>query len=389
MNIKKTPLLLLSGISLFFILGASSLLTENADLAKNNNDWPVSTPKAEKVDANIINAIHQDIQAGKYGLIDHFLLIRNGKVIADHHYQQDYESIMRQHDTTNHQYNYDHTAWHPYYQNTDLHTMQSVTKSVTALLVGIAVDEGYIKSVNLPAMSFFKSYKTGSTDPRRASMTVEDLLTMQSGIEWDEESYDEADNSCILMEASEDWIQFVLDNPMDRQPGEQFEYNSGASVLLGKIVREATGKRIDKWAEEKLFAPLGIKEYYWKITPKGEVDTEGGLYLSTHSLAKIGYLMMHDGQWNDQQIISKESAMQSLKPHVDFNGTQGYGYQWWVQEHQNGSTNVFAGNGYGGQFLVCAPAQDLLVVFNGWEIHNRPEQSTWTVFREKILPAAE
>ena len=95
-------------------------------------------------------------------------------------------------------------------------------------------------------------------------MTLEDLLTMRSGIEWNEASYDESDNSCILMEASDDWIQFVLDHPSDTIPGTIFEYNSGASVLLGKIVRLSTGKRIDQWAEEKLFQPLGIKNYYWK-----------------------------------------------------------------------------------------------------------------------------
>lgn len=351
-----------------------------------SNNWPVSTPAAEGFNAAVIDSIHGDITSGAYGLIDHFLLIKNGKIIAEHHYEQDYESIMLQNDTTNYQYNYDHTAWHPYYRNTNLHTLQSVTKSVTALLMGIAVDEGLIESVNLSAMSFFDNYAVDLSDERKANMKIEDLLTMQSGIEWDEDSYDEADNSCILMEASEDWISFVLKHPMDTFPGARFEYNSGASVLLGKIVRETTGKRIDKWAEEKLFAPLGIEDYYWKITPKGEIDTEGGLYLSAHSLAKIGYLMMHDGKWDDQQIVSKEWVAQSVKPHVDFNGTNGYGYQWWIQEHVEGATKVFAGNGYGGQFVICAPAQDLLVVFNGWHIHGRAQKSTWTVFREKLIP---
>ena len=212
---------------------------------------------------------------------------------------------------------------------------------------------------------------------------------MQSGIEWDEENYDEADNSCILMEGSEDWIQFILDHPMDTIPGTTFEYNSGASVLLGKIVREATGKRIDKWAEEKLFEPLGIEEYYWKVTPKGEIDTEGGLYLDAYDLAKIAYLMLNHGTWEGLQIVSKQWVSNSLTPHVSFNGESGYGFQWWIPVHDEGQAIIFAGNGYGGQFLQVVPQYDLIVVFNGWNIHDRPEKSSWRALQQRILPAVQ
>ncbi len=347
--------------------------------------WQSSTPEAEGIDPLVIDSIHREISNGTYGLVDRFLLIRNDKIVADYTYEQNYDSVMVQYDTTNFQYNYDHTAWHPYYQGTDLHTMQSVTKSVTSVLFGIAVDEGLIPGVDVLAMPYFADYNVNEYDELRRSMTLEDLLTMRSGIEWDEENYDEAHNSCILMELSDDWIQFVLSQPSDTIPGEQFEYNSGASVLLGKIVREATGKRIDKWAEEKLFGPLGI-DYYWKITPKGEVDTEGGLYLTTYGLAKIGQLMMNEGQWEGQQIVSKEWVAQSLKPSVRFNEVRGYGYQWWVPQYENGEMKIFAGNGYGGQFLFGVPEEDLIVVFNGWHHHGRPAKSTYRALQDRILP---
>ncbi len=347
--------------------------------------WPVSSPSQEGVDSLVLDSIHQDISRGLYGLVDRFLVIRNGKILVDHTYEQDYDSVMVLFDTTNYQYNYDHTAWHPYYRDTDLHTMQSVTKSVTSVLFGIAVDEGLIPGVDTAAMAYFTGYGVDLFDERRQAMTLEDLLTMRSGIEWDEENYDEANNSCILMENSDDWISFVLRHPMDTIPGEVFEYNSGASVLLGKIVREATGKRIDQWAEEKLFGPLDI-DYYWKITPRGEVDTEGGLYLSTYDMAKIGYLMMNGGQWEGQQIVSKEWVEQSLRPTVQFNERRGYGYQWWIPEHRDGQARIFAGNGYGGQFLMVAPEYDLIVAFNGWQHHGRPEKSTWMAMEERILP---
>lgn len=374
--------------------GAESSSPVVSDGSYPGETWPVSTPEAEGIDPAAIDEIHADMEAGKYGLIDHFLLIRNGRVVADYHYEQDYESIAANYDTTNHQYNYDHPAWHPYYRDTKLHTMQSVTKSVTSAAFGIAVDEGLLNDVQSPAMSLFEGYQQDFSDGRRNSVKLEDLLTMRSGIDWNEMiSYDDSTNSCVLMEASDEWIQFVLDQPMREEPGTVFDYNSGASVLLGKLVRIGTGKRIDDWAREKLFEPIGIDEFYWKITPDGEVDTEGGLYLTTHDLARIGYLFLRDGQWNGRQIISQDWTSVSTSPVVadtypdseDIN--VGYGYQWWVPDQADGKTQIFAANGYGGQFLLVAPEYDIVAVFNGWNTHEAPEMSTWRTLQERILPA--
>lgn len=384
---KDLSQLFIYSFLLFSLIGCQSNSNKEQSTAQALY-WPTSTPEAEGINPLVIDSIHREISDGTYGLVDRFLVIRNDKIVADYTYEQNYDSVMVLFDTTNFQYNYDHTAWHPYYRNTDLHTMQSVTKSVTSVLFGIAVDEGLIPDVNALAMPYFSGYNVNQYDEWRRSMTLEDLLTMRSGIEWDEENYDEAHNSCILMELSDDWIQFVLGQPSDTIPGEQFEYNSGASVLLGKVVREATGKRIDQWAQEKLFGPLDI-DYYWKITPKGEVDTEGGLYLSTYDLAKIGQLMMNDGQWEGQQIVSKEWVEQSLKPTVKLNETRGYGYQWWVPRHDDGEMKIFAGNGYGGQFLFGVPEEDLIVVFNGWQHHGRPAKSTYRALEDRILPGLE
>ena len=358
------------------------------------DSWPVSSPETEGIDPAAIQAIHADMEAGKYGLIDHFLLIRNGRIVADYRYERDYASIAADYDTTNHQYNYDHPDWHPYYRDTELHTMQSVTKSVTSAALGIAIDEGMLQDVATPAMAMFEGYEQDFTDPRREAVKLEDLLTMRSGIDWNEMiSYADSTNSCILMEASDEWIQFVLDQPMREDPGTIFDYNSGASVLLGKLVRVGTGMRIDDWAREKLFEPIGIDEFYWKITPDGEVDTEGGLYLTTHDLARIGYLFLRRGKWEDRQVISESWALKSTSPVVsdtypeDDDINVGYGYQWWVPNQENGETEIFAANGYGGQFLLVAPDYDIVAVFNGWNTHEAPEMSTWRTLQERILPA--
>jgi len=182
---------------------------------------------------------------------------------------------------------------------------------------------------------------------------------------------------------------------MDADPGTVWEYNSGASVLLGKIVQVATGQRVDAWAKEQLFDPIGIREFYWKTTPSGEVDTEGGLYLSAQDLARIGYLFLRGGMWGERRVVSEEWVVASTSPVVNDiqteNGREdaGYGYQWWVPEHDGNTTSVFAGNGYGGQFLQVAPEHDIVVVFNGWNIHGGASASTWRALQDRIIPAIE
>jgi len=185
----------------------------------------------------------------------------------------------------------------------------------------------------------------------------------------------------------------VLSKPMDTMSGTRFVYNGGGTVLLGKIVRTITGKRIDDWAEEKLFEPLGITEYYWKETPNGEIDTEGGLYLKAEDLAKIGSLFLNKGKWNDNQIVSGSWVTTSTSPQIkdvkpEWRSNMGYGYQWWIPEYTfDGKTSIYGGNGYGGQYLMIAPEYNLIIVFNGWNINDEPEKSTWGVLQNRIIPA--
>lgn len=352
--------------------------------------WPVSDPLTEGIDPLVIDSIHNEITEGRYGLIDHFLLIRHGKIVADYSYSQDYQSIVQKYDTTNHQYNYDHPDWHPFYKGTELHTLQSVTKSFNSTLLGIALSENNISDINMKVSSFFNNYRIDPSDTGKNDITLEDLLTMRSGIEWNESTYGESDD-CIVMEKTDDWIQYVLDKPMDTIPGIVFEYNSGVSVLIGKIVNILSGKPVDKYAEEVLFKPLGITDYFWKKTPLGELDTEGGFYLSAQDLARFGYLFLHNGKWGDNQIVPEEWVTTATSPVVEHTNpsdqsSRGYGYQWWVLEQSNGESEIFAGLGYGGQFLMLVPKHDLILVFNGWNIHDTPEKSSFSVLKERILP---
>lgn len=364
--------------------------------------WATSTPEAEGVDPKVIEDIVKDLRSGVYGSVDQFLFIKNGKAIADYEFNTDYEAILSEDGdyhphiigaTDDSQYNYDHTNWHPYYDGTKLHTMQSVTKSVNSAALGIAIDDGLIEGVNVPVAQFFTDYQYDLSDPRKAAITIEDFLTMRSGIEWiTEGGYENTEHSTSRMEKSDQWVQFILDQPMDKEPGTYYEYNDGVSVLLGKIIRQVTGKSVTDWTKERLFDPIGIKSHFWKMTPDGETDSEGGLYLTTHDLARIGYLFLKNGEWDGKQIISKEWVKASTSPVVadvapndDYNS--GYGYQWWVPSFGEGKPTIYGGNGYGGQFVMVAPEYDIVVVFNGWRIHRPGEKSTYDVLEEIILPS--
>lgn len=301
MKLIRNKTIKIPGLLLFFAF-ALSCANRLPKKMIEEQFWTKSGPVSQGLDPLVIDSINLEIKEGKYGLVDHFLVIRHGKLVADFRYDNDYKTISKKYDTTNYQYNYDHPEWHPYYRNSNLHTLQSVTKSITSALLGIALDKYKRNDLRIKVMPFFKEYILNVTDKRKNEISLEDLLTMRSGILWDESITAESDD-CIKMEKSDKWIQYVLNKPMDTIPGVTFEYNSGVSVLLGKLVRIITGKRIDKWAEEVLFKPLNIAEYYWKVTPDGEIDTEGGLYLSAQDLAKIGLLFLHKGKWEGNQII--------------------------------------------------------------------------------------
>jgi CubicO group peptidase (beta-lactamase class C family) len=171
------------------------------------------------------------------------------------------------------------------------------------------------------------------------------------------------------MEATHDWVQYVIDQPMVEEPGKKFVYSSGVTQLLSHIFKQATHKTVEEYAVEHVFKPLGM-HYYWKHTPTGLPDTEGGLYLSTSNLAKIGALYLHGGSWNGQQIVSGEWVKESVKPHVQV-AEDGYKYafQWWLAPHgQSPERLAWAARGFGGQGLTVVPEYELIAVQTGWSI---------------------
>ncbi len=343
--------------------------------------WPSSAPRAVGLDPTILARLDADIASGKYGYVDSMLVIRHGKVAYERTYKHDYANIYRQeartpgplnaHDPSS-PYNYFNPWWHPYYRRGDLHTMQSVTKSVTSVVIGIAAARREFPSLDTPVLTFFDAGKIANIDDRKRRITLRHVLTMTTGLDWNEDlPYADPKNAASLMEASFDWVKFTIDRPMSEEPGTKFQYSSGATQLLSHVFRSATGQDIEEYAIQHLFAPLGITRHFWKRSPTGLVDTEGGLYLAPRDLAKIAYLYLKKGVWEGKQIVPSEWVDASIAPSVTVPARGAgvkYGYKWWLYEYGTDSRIAFGGSGFGGQRPIVLPELDLVMVFTGWNI---------------------
>ncbi|HKW56140.1 MAG TPA: serine hydrolase [Candidatus Acidoferrum sp.] len=344
-----------------------------------DKDWPAAAPKEFGFHPEKLDALDADLAGGKYGLVDSMLVLRCGTAVYDKTYKHDYGQIYGErakkegplnHDLTG-PYNYFSTDFHPYYHGTLMHTMQSVSKTVTSVTLGIAkAHDDFPVSLDTPILKYFDSHHVKNMDDRKKRITIRDLLTMSAGLEWHEDlPYDDPKNSADIMEASHDWAQYAIDQSMAGEPGKTFVYSSGATILLAHVFKKVTGKNVDDYAEEHLFRPLGI-HYYWKHTPTGLPDTEGGLYLSAHDLAKIGQLYLKSGMWGQKELVSSYWVRDSISPHLPVgDGKVKYGYYWWLYSFGSAPEDAaWAARGFGGQLLYIIPEYDMVAVFTGWDI---------------------
>ncbi len=376
--------------ALYILLLATGIGTSSAVAQTRwpTKGWPESTPKAVGLDAAMRAAFDEDIKKGEYSYVDSLLVIRCGRVAYERKYPRDYDKInggrtwLSQ--NLNSQYNYFNPDWHPYYRHGELHTMQSVTKTVTSVVIGAAMARGEFRAdLNAPILKFFEAAKVANLDERKRRITLRHVLTMTSGIDWNEDvPYGDPNNGSDQMEATSDWPKFVIDRPMAHEPGEVFAYSSGGSELLGYIFEKVTGKDIQDYAKEHVFDLLGIKDSYWKRTPTGLSDTEGGLYLKPEDLAKIGFLYLKNGMWDGKHVVQVEWVKDSLAASVT-TGRAGrkYGFQWWLLPHGARDERLaWAALGFGGQKLIVAPEQNLMLIMTGWDIDPRDTE------RSRMLP---
>ena len=393
----RNATLLLATFSLMaFSTGASAYQAPDHGVVWPTHQWEKAKPSNVGLDEKVLAAFDADLRKGKYALVDSFAVFRCGKMAFEQKYPHDYGQIYGKEATLRGPlnprltgpYNYFDPAWHPYFHGSDLHSMQSVTKTVSSVIWGVAITRGDFKAtLDTPLLHYFDEAKVKNVDERKRRITLRHVLTMTTGLDWNEElAYDDPKNDAAVMEAADDWVQLVIDRPVVKDPGTVFNYSSGTSELLAYIFQKETGQDIEKYGERYLFTPLGMN-HHWKRSPLGVVDTEGGLFLNSGDLAKIGYLYLHGGMWDGKQIVSKEWVKQSLTPFIDAEEGFKYGFKWWLLPQKDGAGYIWMGRGFGGQHLMVFPEKDLIAVFTGWEIlkDSAPDQE----FVGRILPAVQ
>ena len=310
------------------------------------------------MDSGKIVALTKLILDNTFPNIHSLLIIRHGKLVYENYFAGEDGIVAK----GNAGY-VDHTI-------DDLHDCRSISKSFTSACIGIAVKQGFIKSIDEPIFPYFPEYAK-YFDPAKRKITIRNLLTMTSGLEWDENVLGAA-NSEIQMNRSNDPITFILSRKLASTPGTVWNYSGGSAQLLGEILWKATGEKLDKYAEKNLFAPLGIKKYTWAPTGKNMPAAAWGLRLRPRDLAKFGLLYMNYGKWGDKQVLDTAWVKHSLnsevsQPTIKSSISHGYGFQFWVGQmvqHQYKTPIIYA-TGNGGQKIYFWRDMDIVLVFTG------------------------
>lgn len=312
-------------------------------------------------------------------------------VSANHFKQITSIAIAHQGDLVFEQYYNDAT-------NTTLHNTRSATKTITGSLIGCLIDDNQLTSEKEFASNYSKRENIYHPDPRKDSITIEDLLTMSSLLECDDWSQFSRGNE-ERMYLVEDWVKFYWDlpikgfpewtsKPKDSEYGRSFSYCTAGTVVLGDIIHSISGD-LASYAKEAFFDPLGITKYHWQMTPTNIPMTGGGLGLQSRDLLKIGQLYLNKGQWNGRQIISKEWVEKSITPKATFQVDKkyGYAYLWWLSDFDNEKAYYMTGTG--GNKVAVFPGLELVVVLTstyyrgGMASHQQTEQ----LLSDYIVPA--
>jgi CubicO group peptidase (beta-lactamase class C family) len=297
--------------------------------------WKESTPEEQGVDsASLADAIDYIVQ--KRLPIHSMLVVRHGAIVVDAYF-----------------YPYDPAV---------PHDIASVTKSVTSILTGIAIDTGYVKSVKQPVLQLLNTAPPAAVDPRRSRMTVESLLSMTSGMTCGAiNAAHTAEAELDEMRHTPDWIRYAVNIPMRSEPGSQFAYCSVNNHLLSAVITARTGESLEAFARRNLFDAMGIRQLLWPADPQGLSHGWGDLHLYPRDMAKLGYLYLHAGKWDGRQLVSEEWVRTSLEPHATVRAGVGYGYSWWINVARE--SHIPEAEGRAGQRISIVPDKDAVVVF--------------------------
>ena len=303
--------------------------------------WRTALPSQVGMDSARMAALSHDVRSRKWPTLRSLLVVHGGYLVFNEYVADAHpDSVVR---------------------------MEDVSKTVTGLLVGVAVREGKVR-MDQPLSAYFPEYDQLAHPPMSA-MGVDDLLTMRSGLLFDDEPYAGSDIEA-LDRSTQDWLRLIFSQPINESPGVRWRFNSGSIIALGGVLYAATGEAADVYAKRVLFAPLGITRSRW-ITgqPNGLPQMATGLSLTVPDMLRIGYLMLRNGQWNGASLVSPEwiASMRERKSQTLGNWigySLDYGRTLWILPALPGSgdSDVLAASGFGGHWIFIVPGRDLVVV---------------------------
>ena len=311
-------------------------------IPNDQNDMLIPSNFQSPNDSLFMYSLVPEIIRGDYGRLNSFLVMKNGMLICEEYFFG--------------------------YTSSDLHQIESSTKSITSLVYGIAHDKKLIDDVQTSIYKIFPEYKHLAQGMYK-HITVKHLLTMTAGFDIENDAVFRSDNR----------IDFALRRKLAHTPGAKFVYDGGSTEILGAIVKKRTGLFVDEFAENYLFNPLGISTYNWEIFKQdGYPSTGGSLWLTPRAMAKIGLMVLNNGVFDGQQVVSqkwiKESTSVQTKTHIEGDN---YGYQWWritLNSSENSYSTIWA-NGWGSQFIYIVPQLNVVIVTTGYNYEN----DSWTI----------
>ncbi|MGA2020660.1 MAG: serine hydrolase [Candidatus Sulfotelmatobacter sp.] len=374
MTIRRATLLsALACLSLSVTSSAQLAPPSAAEL--DQNKWQTASAESAGISSKPLQDLEAAVRAGDFKKIGSVLIARHGKLVYETYFDGDADSLR---DT------------------------RSATKSITDALIGIAIGEKKLSGVDARVLQLLPEHarKVQNPDPRKDKITVEDFLTMSSPLECDDWN-DASRGNEERMYVVEDWAQFILDLPIrgrmhvgeeiDPPPyGRYFSYCTGGVFILSEVLQKATGVRADRYAEEKLFAPLGISHEQWVYSPLNIPQTGGGLRLSSRDLLKIAQLYLNGGIWQGRRILDESWVRESTQPHARIDDDTEYGYLWWLKSFKSGGKSypAFFMSGNGGNKVLAFAGLDMAVVITSTNYNTRGmHEQTEKLLTDYILPA--
>jgi len=344
---------------------------------KEDGWYPDDIKNAGFEEGKIETLINQ-IKKGKYDDLHSLVICRKGKLVLEEYFALNGEIAG------------------PYVNDVfrvKPHHMASVTKGIVSLLAGITIDQGLIEKVETPVFSFFPEYAALNNGDKDGIQLLH-LLSMSAGLDWNQSRripMSDKRNDGGELYRSGNPVKYVLEKQVVAEPGSRFVYSNGLTVLAGVVIEKASGIGLDQFTENNLFNPLGILDYQWTRYKDGTFEADGGLALRSRDLAKVGQLMLNNGEWSGQQLVSKDWIGESLKPRHKLSLSRGYGYYWnemLYEFEEKGEKAIFA-PGDGGQFIAVLPALEMVIIITAGNYGTNVTTTSWNLIREEILPALD